>query len=86
MQAMPGLFYFFKLSASVFDVSPIIGAVAFAVSEVDGGVVLLVVSLIVVSEPVEFSVPFPQDMKAPVITTSKNKFFIIDFFVTITYD
>src|SRR5207344_2973184 len=66
--------------ASVFDVSPIIGAIALAVSKVGGELMLLVVSLLVVSEFVERSVPFPQDVKTPVITTIDKNFFIMNFF------
>jgi len=51
------------------------------VSEVGGGVMLLVV----VSEPVELSLPLPQDAKVPAIVTINNIFFIMDlFFVTAT--
>jgi hypothetical protein len=35
--------YFLKLSASVFEVSPIMGAIALAVSADGGGVILFVV-------------------------------------------
>ena len=63
--------YFFKLSASVFDVSPIIGAVVLAESDVGGGVMLLVVS-----ELAELSLPFPQDVKTLAIATINNILFI----------
>ena len=64
--------YFFKLSAFVFEVSPIIGAVALEESGVGGGVMLLVVS-----ELAELSLLFPQDMKTPVIATINNILFIM---------
>ena len=75
-------YYFFKLSASVFDVSPIIGAIVLEVSDVGGGLMLLVVSeLLVLSELAEVSLPFPQDMKTQAIAMINNIFFIIDLFV-----
>jgi hypothetical protein len=64
--------YFFKLSASVFDVSPIIGAIVVAVSVVVGGVILFVVS----PEFVEPPLPSAQDVKIVVTMAIKKILFI----------
>ena len=78
-------YYFFKLSASVLDVSPIIGATVLVVSDVGGGLMLLVVSELVLSELMELSLPFPQEVKTAAITMNNNIFFIINlFFFTAT--
>ena len=62
------------------------GATVLVVSDVGGGLMLLVVSeLVVLSELMELSLPFPQDGKTPPIAMINNIFFIMDlFFVAAT--
>jgi len=66
--------YFFKLSASVLDVSPIMGATALLLSDVGGGVILSVV----LSELVELSLLFPQDVKTHIVAIINTILFIMD--------
>lgn len=67
-----------KLSAATIEVSPIITPTGLVVSDVAGGVVLLI--LAVLSEPVKLSLPSPHAEKIPVMARTNNIFFIVYLF------
>src|SRR5690606_29418188 len=67
-----------RLSAATIEVSPIITPTGLVVSDVAGGVVLLI--LAVLSESVELSLPSPHAEKIPEMTRTNNIFFIVYLF------